>query len=128
MDEDDARSGLSLDDYAAKTATGGRDGLDSRGIEPDRIQALRDAAEFTVYTPGSEAGVPLNVVGSLAAPALSWDTEAETLRDEIEGIVDEPARARRHRGRPAVEPRARAAREPDRERVARRAEPRPRRR
>ena len=31
--------------------------------------------------------MPLNVVGSLAAPTLSWDTEAETLRDEIEGTV-----------------------------------------
>jgi hypothetical protein len=41
----------------------------------------------TIYTPGSDAGVPLNVVGSLAAPSLSWDTEAEALRDEIEGTV-----------------------------------------
>ena len=41
----------------------------------------------TIYTPGSDAGVPLNVVGSLAAPPLSWDTEAEALRDEIEGTV-----------------------------------------
>ena len=31
--------------------------------------------------------MPLNVLGSLRAPALSWDTEAETLRDEIEGTV-----------------------------------------
>ena len=37
--------------------------------------------------PGSTAGVPLNVVGSLDAPPLSWDTEAEALRDEIEGTV-----------------------------------------
>src|SRR3954452_22855772 len=44
-------------------------------------------AEATIPTPGSEAGVPLNLVGSLAAPPLSWETEAETLRDEIEGTV-----------------------------------------
>jgi hypothetical protein len=41
----------------------------------------------TIYTPGSTAGVPLNVVGSLQAPKLSWETEAETLRDEIQGTV-----------------------------------------
>ena len=29
----------------------------------------------------------MNVIGSLAAPELSWETEAETLRDEIEGTV-----------------------------------------
>jgi ElaB/YqjD/DUF883 family membrane-anchored ribosome-binding protein len=43
--------------------------------------------DVTIYTPGSTAGVPLNVIGSLAAPPLPWDTEAEALRDEIEGIV-----------------------------------------
>jgi Helicase HerA, central domain len=88
VNEDDARSdSLSLDDFAAKTATTWREGLEAQGSGADRIQALRDAAEFTVYTPGSESGVPLNVVGSLHAPALSWESEAETLRDEIEGTV-----------------------------------------
>jgi hypothetical protein len=88
VNEDDARSeGLSLDEYAAKTATIWREGLEADGIGPDRVRALRDAAEFTVYTPGSESGVPLNVIGSLQAPTLSWESEAETLRDEIEGTV-----------------------------------------
>jgi uncharacterized protein DUF87 len=88
VNEDDARSeGVSLDEYAQRTATMWRKGLEDAGIGPDRIRALRDAAEFAIYTPGSEAGIPLNVVGSLQAPALSWDTEAETLRDEIEGTV-----------------------------------------
>src|SRR4051794_26042709 len=45
------------------------------------------SADVTIYTPGSEAGVPLNIIGSLAAPPLSWETESEALRDEIEGIV-----------------------------------------
>ncbi len=52
-----------------------------------RIQELRDRAGFTIYTPGSTAGVPLNIIGSLASPATSWETDAETLRDEIEGFV-----------------------------------------
>ncbi len=52
-----------------------------------RIQELRDSAGFTIYTPGSTAGVPLNIIGSLSAPDADWDAEAETLRDEIEGFV-----------------------------------------
>ncbi|MCP3998357.1 MAG: ATP-binding protein [bacterium] len=52
-----------------------------------RIQELRDKAGFTIYTPGSGAGVPLNIIGSLACPDTNWDTDAETLRDEIEGFV-----------------------------------------
>ncbi len=88
VNEDDARSeGLSLDDFAAKTASAWREGLEAQGIGTERIRALRESAEFTVYTPGSESGVPLNVVGSLQAPTLSWESEAETLRDEIEGTV-----------------------------------------
>ncbi len=88
VDEAEAQAeGISVEDYAQKTATIWREGLASQGIGSERIQALRDAAAVTIYTPGSEAGVPLNVVGSLAAPPLSWDTEAEALRDEIEGTV-----------------------------------------
>jgi Helicase HerA, central domain len=86
--EADAQAaGVSVEEYAAKQATIWREGLESNGIGPERLQALRDAAEVTIYTPGSTAGVPLNVVGSLAAPKLSWDTEAEALRDEIQGTV-----------------------------------------
>ena len=31
--------------------------------------------------------MPLNLIGSLHVPALSWETDAEALRDEIEGTV-----------------------------------------
>ena len=89
---------------------------------------MGNLAEGVIYTPGSEAGVPLNLVGSLRAPPLSWETEAETLRDEIEGTVTSLLGLVGIDRRPAVEPRARAAREPDRERVASRPRPRPRRR
>ena len=64
----------------------------------------------------------------LAARArpLSWDTEAETLRDEIEGTVTSLLALVGITADPLVEPRARAALEPDRERLARRPRPRPR--
>ena len=88
VDEAAARdAGLSVEQYAARVAAEWKEGLAASGIGPERIQALRDAAELTIYTPGSSAGIPLNLIGSLQAPALSWETEAETLRDEIEGTV-----------------------------------------
>ena len=61
-------AGLSPDEYAEKQATIWREGLAAQGIGPERLQALKDAADVTIYTPGSTAGVPLNVVGSLRAP------------------------------------------------------------
>ncbi|HSC90797.1 MAG TPA: DUF87 domain-containing protein [Gaiellaceae bacterium] len=88
VNESDATAaGMSVDDFAAKTATEWKEGLASQGIDGARVRQLRESADLTIYTPGSTAGVPLNLVGSLRAPALSWDTEAETLRDEIEGLV-----------------------------------------
>jgi DNA helicase HerA-like ATPase len=88
VNESDARgAGLSVEEHAAQVATQWREGLAGSGIGPERIAALREAVELTIYTPGSTAGVPLNLVGSLRAPPLSWETEAEALRDEIEGTV-----------------------------------------
>ncbi|HTH07295.1 MAG TPA: hypothetical protein VL916_15550, partial [Ilumatobacteraceae bacterium] len=51
----------------------------------DRIAALRAAADFTIYTPGSGAGVGLDVVGSLVAPESGSD--AEVVGDEVDGFV-----------------------------------------
>jgi DNA helicase HerA-like ATPase len=72
---------------AEETAQMWKKGLEGWGLDGDSIAALRDAAGFTVYTPGSTAGVPINIVGSLDVPDLSWETEAETLRDDIQGFV-----------------------------------------
>jgi len=62
-----------------------KSGLQRSGIEPERIQRLRDTADFTIYTPGSTSGIPLNIIGSLNAPAAG--TDAETMQDEIEGFA-----------------------------------------
>jgi Helicase HerA, central domain len=86
-ESDATAAGLSVDEYAAQTAGLWQKGLEGQGMGADRITELRAAADVTIYTPGSTAGVPLNVVGSLRAPRLSWETDAETLRDEIEGLV-----------------------------------------
>jgi len=88
VDDGEARKeGKSRDELAAEKAELWKKGLGWWDQDGTRIAALRDAAGFTVYTPGSSSGVGLNIVGSLAAPDLSWDDDAETLRDEIQGFV-----------------------------------------
>ncbi|MFT6878227.1 MAG: hypothetical protein ACJAZF_004358 [Granulosicoccus sp.] len=62
-----------------------KSGLERSGIDASRIQKLRDTADFSIYTPGSTSGIPLNVIGSLNAPAPG--TDPETLQDEIEGFA-----------------------------------------
>lgn len=85
IDESTARrEGISPEELASRTAEEWKEGLASWEIGPDRMSELKSRAHFTVYTPGSTAGVPLNVLGSLAAP----DTDdVEAIRDEIEGFV-----------------------------------------
>ena len=86
VNEGDAqKAGLSVPDFAAQQAKTWEDGLASWGVGKDRIQALRDKTRFTIYTPGSNSGVPINIVGSLQAPADLNDMEI--VNDEIEGFV-----------------------------------------
>ena len=88
MNEDDARrKNMTLEAYAEKTANDWRTGLADWGQSTDRIRALKEAVDFTIFTPGSDTGVGLNILGSLAAPKLDWETEAESIRERISGTV-----------------------------------------
>ena len=88
INPDDARrKGISEETFAAQQAELWRTGLAEWGQSGHRIRMLRDSADFTIYTPGSDAGVPVSILQSLAAPPLSWDTDAELLRERIQGAV-----------------------------------------
>ena len=54
--EDAQCAGLSVDEFAARQATNWREGLAQWDQAGERIARLREAAEFQIYTPGSEAG------------------------------------------------------------------------
>ncbi|MEO0495155.1 MAG: DUF87 domain-containing protein [Actinomycetota bacterium] len=69
---------------AASAAELWKGGTERSGIDGARMAALA-AVEKTIYTPGSSAGVPLNVIGDLRAPADMSD--AESIREEIDGLV-----------------------------------------
>jgi hypothetical protein len=85
--DDARRKGLTEGAFAAQQAELWRNGLAKWGQDGARIQMLRESADFVIYTPGSDAGVPVSILQSFAAPALSWDSEAELLRERIQGTV-----------------------------------------
>ncbi|NNF13437.1 MAG: DUF853 family protein [Gemmatimonadetes bacterium] len=88
VDEGEAkRKGISAGELAAKEATKWEKGLDGSGLGSDDLRALRDGVDVRVITPGSTAGIPLNMVGDLSPPDVSFDEHGETIRDEIEGLV-----------------------------------------
>lgn len=84
---DAEREKMTPDELAASTAETWRKGLEGAGIDGDRLRKLNENSEITIYTPGSGAGVGINVLGSLAAPDIDWEADAEVARDEIEGLV-----------------------------------------
>ncbi len=88
INPDDARrKGKSVEEYARDTADTWKNGLADWGQEPDRIRMLKESAEFRIYTPGSDAGLPVSILTSLSAPDLNWDEEQELLREQIQGTV-----------------------------------------
>jgi hypothetical protein len=101
------REGKSLEQAAEGAARTWREGLAGWGIGPERIRALRDSVQYTVYTPGSDAGHPVSILASLKAPDLPWEENRELLREEISGTVTallglvgftdiDPVRSREH--------------------------------
>ncbi|MCA9757369.1 MAG: DUF87 domain-containing protein [Candidatus Eisenbacteria bacterium] len=81
------RKGLTPDAFAASTAKLWKDGLAKWGQDGDRIQRLRDAADFVIYTPGSNSGLPLKVLRSFSAPPDAILSDPDALREKINGTV-----------------------------------------
>lgn len=94
--------GLDAKEEAAKW----REGLAAWGQDGARIARLRDAAEVTIYTPGSRAGRPLSITGSLSAPTPEERADQEATSERIGqvatsllglvGIEAEPGKSREH--------------------------------
>ena len=78
------KKGLTLDQFAAKQAETWRKGLAEWGQEPNRIARLNAAADFTVYTPGSHAGLPVSVLRSFAVPPQEIFRDTDLLRERIQ--------------------------------------------
>ncbi len=84
-DDDAARRDLSPKAFAAKTAQTWREGLASWDQGPERIRLLKESADFAIYTPGSDAGLPVSVLSSFRAPKDELD--AETMADRVSATV-----------------------------------------
>ena len=107
VNEDDARKkGLSPADYASQQADMWKKGLGDWGQSGERVQKLRDAADVVVYTPGSNAGIPVSILKSFAAPSQEILDDPEMLRERISttvtsllgfiGVEADPIKSREH--------------------------------
>jgi hypothetical protein len=84
ISEDEARTkGVDPEEYAREQAELWKNGLARWGQDAQRIQRMRDAAEFVVYTPGSSAGVPISVLRSFDAPDAAILEDREALAEHV---------------------------------------------
>lgn len=119
INSDEAKQkGLDPAAYAQQQAEFWKKGLADWGQDGARIQRLRDAADFAVYTPGSAAGIPISIMKSFAAPSEALREDTELFRERISTTGYEFARLAWHRRRPAAKPRTYLAFHPPRCRLA----------
>jgi len=107
INEDEAaQKGLSPDEYARHQAELWKKGLAEWEQEPSRIKRLLDTVDISIYTPGSNAGIPLSILKSFEPPPSSLLEDSELLSEKIEttvsgilgllGLQADPLRSREH--------------------------------
>lgn len=107
VNEGDAqRQNISVAEFAAQQAGLWKAGLAKWGEDAERIKRLRDAADFRIYTPGSNAGLPVSILKSFAAPPEAIKQDGEAFAERINttvtsllaliGVEADPVRSREH--------------------------------
>lgn len=107
INADDARrAGKSVPEFAAEQAAMWKRGLEDWGQTGERIRKLKQATEFTIFTPGSDAGIPISILSSFAAPPASVLKDADLFQDRVAttatslltllGINADPIKSREH--------------------------------
>ena len=103
---DATRAGLTPDEYSAKMAKVWKEGLAAWDQPPERIAKFRDAVDISIYTPASNAGLPLTVLNSFNVPGEATLRNTEAMRERVSasasgllallGIDADPLQSKEH--------------------------------
>ncbi len=74
------------DAYARKIAATWKEGLESWGQESSRVEKFA-GVEKTIYTPGSSAGVSINIMASMEVPPAEVMDDSDTLASLLKSTV-----------------------------------------
>lgn len=108
VDADAARRDGKTPEQAAEEASASwQKGLANAGIDKERMEKLANSVDYAIYTPGSDAGIPVSILSSLKAPKIPWEANKEALREAIGSTVTallqlvgfkdiDPVRSREH--------------------------------
>ncbi|HNT77332.1 MAG TPA: DUF853 family protein, partial [Anaerolineae bacterium] len=97
------RQGRSPEEAAAALSAHWREGLAEWALGPEHIADLRRRAEFVLYTPGSRAGRPVDILARFGAPPAG-DPDEIAMRAQglasallgLAGVDADPLRSREH--------------------------------
>lgn len=107
INADDAeREGQSPEQFAQSQAELWKKGLAQWGQDGSRIEKLKNAAHFTIFTPGSTNGVPLSILNTFVCPSTDVLQDPEVMSDHVSttttgllglvGIDTDPIKSREH--------------------------------
>ncbi|HUP25798.1 MAG TPA: DUF87 domain-containing protein [Thermoanaerobaculia bacterium] len=101
-----ARAGRTVAEHASEVAQTWREGLAEWGQDGARVARMRSSADFHLYTPGSNAGLPLSLLRSFDPPPAVVRDDGDALRERIQlavqgllalvGIAADPLQSHEH--------------------------------
>lgn len=81
------RKGMSTEELGEATAALWKKGLGGHGLGPAQMESLRSTMRLSLFTPGSEAGLPVNILGALSKPDAATLEDGDARRELITGTV-----------------------------------------
>jgi hypothetical protein len=72
------KKGMSREEYAQATAQKWEHGILSANQNRARVKRYKNGADFTIFTPGSSAGIPISALSSFDAPSSQVLEDADT--------------------------------------------------
>ena len=101
-----SRKEMSIDKYAQYVSKTWETGLSQWDEDAERIGKLKNTVDFAIYTPASQAGIPVSVLNSFAPPSKEELADVELLRERILsttssllvllGLPADPIKSREH--------------------------------
>ncbi|WP_418185880.1 ATP-binding protein [Aliarcobacter vitoriensis] len=86
-DSEISNSGKSKEELALNISNLWKNGIQKDFQDISRIKKLKDNADFTIYTPGSNAGVQISILSSFKAPAIEVLEDNELFTSLISSTV-----------------------------------------
>lgn len=85
--ENATAEGFPPSEYAAREAEKWKKGLAGWGIDGDRIKKMRESVSFSIYTPGSNSGIKVNVLGSFRCPSEKIINDHDLFLEKVQNTT-----------------------------------------